>query len=72
MVFSLQWLGSLLWHLFDLLPGNFHLPRVWPKKKKGKRFPRFNVRVAAPLLQALVKAGQEQVKVKCLLCQWVE
>ena len=34
MVLSLPRLGSLLWHGFDPWPGNFHMPRVGPKKKK--------------------------------------
>lgn len=32
---------------------------------------KFNLKVAGPFLQALVKAGQEWVAVKCYLCQWV-
>ena len=34
-VLSLQWLRSLLWRGFDPWPGNFHLPKEQPKKKKG-------------------------------------
>ena len=30
---SLQQLGSLLWCGFSPLPGNFHTPQVWPKKR---------------------------------------
>ena len=37
-VLSLQWLRLLLWHGFDPWPGNFHVPWVWPKKKKIKIF----------------------------------
>ena len=25
---------SLLWHRFNPIPGNFHMPWAWPKKKK--------------------------------------
>ena len=32
----LQQLGWLLWCEFDPWPGNFHMPRVWQKKKKKK------------------------------------
>ena len=31
---SLLWLWLLLWHRFDLWPGNFHIPRAQPKKKR--------------------------------------
>lgn len=34
---SLQQLESLLWCRFSLWPGNFHMPRVRPKKKKRMR-----------------------------------
>ena len=34
---SLQQLGSLLWHMLDLWPRNFHMPQVQPKKKKKKK-----------------------------------
>ena len=34
---SLLQLGSLLWCGFDSWPGNFHIPRSWPKKKKKKK-----------------------------------
>ena len=34
LVFSLQWLGSLLRHGFDPWPGNFCMPQVWEKTKK--------------------------------------
>ena len=34
LVLSLQWLRSLLWHGCDLWSRNFHMPQVWPKKKK--------------------------------------
>lgn len=37
LVWSLLWLGSLLWPRFDPLPGNLCIPRVWPKKRKKKR-----------------------------------
>ena len=30
---SLQRPGSLLWLGFHPRPGNFHMPRVWPKKR---------------------------------------
>ena len=30
---SLQQLRSLLRHRFDPWPGNFHMSRVWPKKR---------------------------------------
>lgn len=33
-VLSLQWLESLLWCGFNPGLGNFHMPRVWPKKGK--------------------------------------
>ena len=36
-VLSLQWLGLLLWHRFDLWLGNFHTPWVWSKKKKKRQ-----------------------------------
>ena len=32
-VMSLQFLGSLLWHVFDPWPGKFHMPWVQPKRK---------------------------------------
>ena len=32
----LQRLGLLLWQGFDPWPRNFHMPQVWPKKKKKK------------------------------------
>ena len=35
LVLSLQQLGLLLWYRFDPWPGNFHMPWLWPKKKKG-------------------------------------
>ena len=28
---------SLLWLRFDPWPGNFHMLKVWPKKKKKKK-----------------------------------
>ena len=34
---SLQQLRLLLWHGFHLWPGNFHMPWVWPEKKKEKK-----------------------------------
>ena len=33
----------LLWHGFNLWPGNFHMPWVWPKKKKKERKKKLNV-----------------------------
>ena len=30
--FSMQWLGLLLWHKFNLWPLNFHMLWAWPKK----------------------------------------
>ena len=36
-VLSLYQLGPLLWHGFSPCPGNFHMLRVWPKKKKKKK-----------------------------------
>ena len=33
---SLQWLGSRLWLGFDPWPGNFHMKRVGPKRKKQR------------------------------------
>ena len=37
LVLSLQWLGSLLWILFDSWLRNFHTPWVQPKKKKRRK-----------------------------------
>ena len=37
LVLSMQQLGLLLWHKFDPWPRNFHMPQVWPKKKKKER-----------------------------------
>ena len=34
LVLSLQQLRSLLVHRFDPWPENFHMPRLWPKRKK--------------------------------------
>ena len=36
-VFSLLWLGSLLWCRFDPWPGNFPMPQGGKKKKKKKK-----------------------------------
>ena len=36
-VLSLQLLGSLLWCGFDPWPGNFCIPRAWPKTKQNKQ-----------------------------------
>ena len=36
-VFSLQGLGSLLWHGFDPWIRNFHMTGMQPKKREGKR-----------------------------------
>lgn len=36
-VLSVQRLWLLLWHEFDLWPGKFHMPLVWPKRKKKSR-----------------------------------
>ena len=36
LVLLLQQLGLLLWQGFDHWPRNFHMPYVWPKKKKGR------------------------------------
>ena len=33
-VLSLQWLRSLLWRGFNPWPGNFHMLRVQPRKKR--------------------------------------
>lgn len=37
LVLSLQLLGLLLWHGFDLWPKNFSMPQLPPKKEKKKR-----------------------------------
>ena len=34
LMFSLQWLWSLLWHWFNPYSRNSHMPQVQPKKKK--------------------------------------
>ena len=34
---SLQRLRVLLWCGFDPWPGNFHMPRAWPKKREKKK-----------------------------------
>jgi len=34
---SLQQLGSLLWHMFDSWPRNFHMPWHSQKKKKKRK-----------------------------------
>ena len=34
---SLQQLGLLLWRRFDPWLGHFHMPQVWPKKKKSDK-----------------------------------
>lgn len=34
---SLQRLRVLLWCGFDPRPGNFHMPRAWPKKREKKK-----------------------------------
>ena len=34
---SVQGLRSLLWHGFDPWPGKVRVPRVWPKKRWGKK-----------------------------------
>ena len=31
---SLQWLGPLLWRMFNPWPRNFHMPQAQPGKKK--------------------------------------
>ena len=36
-VLSLLCLSSLLWHGFNLWPGNFCMPWAWQKKKKKKK-----------------------------------
>ena len=36
LVFSLQWLGSLLWHGFNPWPRNVHMLWACPKKKKKR------------------------------------
>ena len=37
LAFSLQQLGSMLWHRFDLWPRNFHMPEAWKKQERKKR-----------------------------------
>ena len=37
LVLSLQWLWLQLWHGFGPWPGNFCMPWVQPKKKKGEK-----------------------------------
>ena len=34
---SLQWLQSLVWHVFDPWPGNFYILWLGQKKKKKKK-----------------------------------
>ena len=36
---SLLWFWSLLWHRFDPWPGNFGMPRAWPKTKNKPKTP---------------------------------
>ena len=36
LVWFMLWLRPLLWCKFDPWPGNFHMPQVWPKRKKSE------------------------------------
>ena len=43
---SLQWLGSLLWHDFNSWPGKFHRHKSGKKKKKKKKKTDLSIRIA--------------------------
>ena len=34
---SLQWLRSLLWHVFSPWPGNLCMPQMWPQQTKNQK-----------------------------------
>ena len=49
-----QWqLGLLLWHGFNPLSGNFHMARVWPKRKKKEKKKRSTLHYVTRFLASL-------------------
>ena len=66
-VLSLQQLGSLLWHKLHPWPGRFHMPWVWPKKKKEELINRaFGIRLFDQSILRFFNIESEQRKMSSL------